>query len=1268
MIETEDVRLSQERLEALKELINPIKDLAKNWNVDISIELEKFMSGFTVSQDGGGGHDNFAEAALVIQGSAGVYSKKVELLYSLVVDSLDLVAEKQKKGKKGGEDDDGGEGGGDSDGEDETMTLGPVNLSTSAKVRVDIKPFSRGVHYKTRLPLCLTPALTKRDLPENNIFDRKRGELVATYDDFFSTTSLINKHGCAAFDIHSAMFFAQQQKQKLKAMTPFFKRRVSQYDGFARGELRERGSTPGVPVLPDDEMDISIGEPPGGDNTVAAPEVRENNEAHPGESTTAAPMVINATLGPTAAAGMDDDDGGEAFGVDDDDDDPPPSFQTPIKHPSLRSRAAVPLIPTPDTSKIDCHLDPYAELPVKPFKKGVIEKPSRGKRKKAASGSLSTALKLDKRSFRKPVSFPNILRKPIFEENIELFKATLSKDKKANTRLKNRLIAKPPALPLPSDLLQVPEQSFRHPNNNDDDDVYEGAGGADDDDDVDIHGTIVDDNNDLPPPQPDHHDIHSSAVMALEESQREALTTTLTTADIKLSYGDLVKEHVSKFTDEARSLMRVSELRERVLAWENTISPILDTEEGAVPYEIQVTPPSNTHSNRSISYISHDGWLNAVTMATLQFTNMPTNRGVPTAAVVPDLLFGDFTQSEVESIIKQSVLQQDSEAAAPLSFGSFSCEEVSQLVTSSHDLKNVVDFEFEGGENGAVDSVSPDDPSTTVSQDYYSKEDEEEVRLPVITSSVIGEVSHIPSPIFPSLNLSADSGIPILSTPEKADINDVMHRLIEEAVKSSNFAQPPENNFAQPPESNFAAAAAPTPWSTQPDMSWSDNQLSFNSPASTVQEQTQEPWITAKKPAAPSASVWSNNHHPWTSMFKDTAQPQTQPTQEAVVPQAKLPQILSETRPIVSSKDHELMMLGSQLQLMTITHSETVPLIPRGLINKSTNCFAHAPLQALLVSPLYHVIRQLNPNYTVSPVLCAVKSFFDSYRLMSGIYANFDSPFEPTSIYEMLRSKIPSFNENGRQEDAEEFLGIILSNLHDEMVSAIRSAKKTVSLPLIVDQEEDGGEWQQIGKKKRIQVTRNTSNNETSPVSELFGGLTRSVVTKAGAKESATLQPFLSLQLDIQNPSISTVEDALLNFTHREQITLNEVKCYRRETLESLPPVLILHLKRFIYDEAAKSCQKLHKEINFGVQMTIQNEMLSPGAAACGGREYRLFGVVYHHGSHAAGGHYTAMTYHQSLMSWIYHDDEKVQTQFDKAVLKHVPGRSAYLLFYKRIN
>ena len=38
---------------------------------------------------------NFAEAALVIQGSACVYSKKVEYLYSLVYQTLDLIASKR---------------------------------------------------------------------------------------------------------------------------------------------------------------------------------------------------------------------------------------------------------------------------------------------------------------------------------------------------------------------------------------------------------------------------------------------------------------------------------------------------------------------------------------------------------------------------------------------------------------------------------------------------------------------------------------------------------------------------------------------------------------------------------------------------------------------------------------------------------------------------------------------------------------------------------------------------------------------------------------------------------------------------------------------------------------------------------------------------------------------------------------------------------------------------------------------------------------------
>lgn len=53
-----------------------------------------------------------------------------------------------------------------------------------------------------------------------------------------------------------------------------------------------------------------------------------------------------------------------------------------------------------------------------------------------------------------------------------------------------------------------------------------------------------------------------------------------------------------------------------------------------------------------------------------------------------------------------------------------------------------------------------------------------------------------------------------------------------------------------------------------------------------------------------------------------------------------------------------------------------------------------------------------------------------------------DSPFEPTIIYKMLsniRSEI--FHVEGRQEDAEEFLGCILNKLNDEMLEVSLSFK-----------------------------------------------------------------------------------------------------------------------------------------------------------------------------------------------------------------------------------
>ncbi len=77
---------------------NSSRDLAKNWNIDIANDLEDYLSdleSISVSFDGGRTSLNFAEAALLIQGTACVYSRKVEYLHELVLNTLNLLSERQ---------------------------------------------------------------------------------------------------------------------------------------------------------------------------------------------------------------------------------------------------------------------------------------------------------------------------------------------------------------------------------------------------------------------------------------------------------------------------------------------------------------------------------------------------------------------------------------------------------------------------------------------------------------------------------------------------------------------------------------------------------------------------------------------------------------------------------------------------------------------------------------------------------------------------------------------------------------------------------------------------------------------------------------------------------------------------------------------------------------------------------------------------------------------------------------------------------------------
>ncbi|KAE8677614.1 Condensin-2 complex subunit H2 [Hibiscus syriacus] len=88
--------------------VQPERDLEANWEVDLAKKLEDYLlkicSGeITGSQDDDGHSSvNFAEAALLLQGSVQVYSRKVEYLYNLVLHALEFLSQKRQQDQPDG--------------------------------------------------------------------------------------------------------------------------------------------------------------------------------------------------------------------------------------------------------------------------------------------------------------------------------------------------------------------------------------------------------------------------------------------------------------------------------------------------------------------------------------------------------------------------------------------------------------------------------------------------------------------------------------------------------------------------------------------------------------------------------------------------------------------------------------------------------------------------------------------------------------------------------------------------------------------------------------------------------------------------------------------------------------------------------------------------------------------------------------------------------------------------------------------------------------
>ncbi|KXJ74711.1 hypothetical protein RP20_CCG013093 [Aedes albopictus] len=541
-------------------------------------------------------------------------------------------------------------------------------------------------------------------------------------------------------------------------------------------------------------------------------------------------------------------------------------------------------------------------------------------------------------------------------------------------------------------------------------------------------------------------------------------------------------------------------------------------------------------------------------------------------------------------------------------------------------------------------------------------------------SSIVHPIAATPAPAAAPPLLAAGPALPTPS-PFAPSFTPSLHRSTQQSSSSTS-------NQSTDKPSGSSSSAATKPIAKVLPFDKSNNNTTSNSSGtsamsySAASAQGLPSAMSSASASAASASAGSKN--------KNNAAAQAQAAAAAAKPE---------------QLDENTLKLGEFLSAYQIENN-SISILPRGLINRSNYCYINAILQALVACPpFYHLMRAIRSlpaarnSKHQKPFIDAMSALvaeFSTLQLRSKVQRDktkkdetpeiqCDSPLEPLMIHRMLnllRSDI--FQVEGRQEDAEEFLGCVLNRLNDEMIELMKLSKNEsdVNGDDAANGEvhhDDQDDWKVIcGNRNKGTVTRTTDFGR-SPMSDIFGGKLRSRVHREGDHATDNIQPFFTLQLDIEKAA--SVKDALDLLVGKDQLegvtcskTKQEIAAWQQVTLEELPIVMILHLKCFDYK--MDGCTKILKALEFPIELKIDSKLMSSKGKSYTAKQkqYKLFAVVYHDGKEASKGHYITDVFHAGYGSWIRYDDSTVKPVSENNVLHPKSPRVPYLLYYRRLD
>jgi ubiquitin carboxyl-terminal hydrolase 10 len=351
-------------------------------------------------------------------------------------------------------------------------------------------------------------------------------------------------------------------------------------------------------------------------------------------------------------------------------------------------------------------------------------------------------------------------------------------------------------------------------------------------------------------------------------------------------------------------------------------------------------------------------------------------------------------------------------------------------------------------------------------------------------------------------------------------------------------------------------------------------------------------------------------------------------------------------------------------------------------------------------------------------------------------WSPFAKPLPPLKLASRLVPTVmPGRKTVLEQQDAQEFLFLLLDSLHAALLDAGASEQDDParSVYYLSDSDDDGStdsitstsggrhfgatsnssggsskahanggaagssgaddQWTEIGPASRKSVVITSESTwRDSAISQLLRGRMRSTL-KRRANSSVSMEPFFALSLEplltgaaaaaalpekrrqgVSAPTC-TLMQLLKAYLEPERVTTvsnNAAVAREKQTsLEQLPSVLLIHIARFAFVGGAT--RKLDTHVEFGAQLEVPLDLFAVHAAPAAAPQYRLRGVVRHHGASATSGHYTACVLVHKPASkkmpagdeWQLFDDLNVSPISEEAVLASTD--TAYLLMFSRV-